>query len=741
MPTPRWRCCPRVLLAAVLPFLPGCGEAPAEPVTHHARQPRDPAADSHARMLALLADIAARAPAEHPFYGSRTAETLRQELQRQGPRASWKLRRDLGIAELQLGREREGLAVLQQAHEAVDPADTGARTSLDFYLAVGWLRLAETENCCAQHAPESCILPLRGAAIHTRPEGSRNAIRHLESLLAVAPESDYWHLAARWLLNLAHMTLGEWPDGVPAKHRLPAATFATDEGFPRLPNIAGALGLDTMSTSGGAVADDFDGDGRLDLLVSSWAPDGQIRLWRNRGDGSFEDRTAAAGLTGLYGGLNLLQADYDNDGDLDFFVLRGAWLFEHGRHPNSLVRNNGDLTFTDVTFLAGMGGEHWPTQCGGWADFDGDGDLDLFVGNESSERLRSPSQLWRNDGDGTFTDVAAMAGVQNHRFSKGVAWGDVDGDGRPDLYVSNLGQPNRLYRNRGDGTFEDVAAAAGVTAPEQGFPCWFWDFDNDGRLDLFASAYITGIGHLAAHHLGLQVPYEVARIYRGDGKGGFRDVAREMGFTMPTMPMGSNFGDLDNDGWPDFYLGTGDTHYYSLMPNVLMMNRGGRAFVDRTMTSGMGHLQKGHGIAFADLDQDGDLDVFEQMGGAYPGDAFRDALYENPGFGNRWLQVQLVGTRSNRSAIGARIRAEIVEDGVTRSVYRHVGSGGSFGCNPLRQTLGLGRAEALARLEVFWPTTGTMQVVEGAGLDRVIRVTEGRDGCEVLDLPAVPFRR
>jgi hypothetical protein len=191
--------------------------------------------------------------------------------------------------------------------------------------------------------------------------------------------------------------------------------------------------------------------------------------------------------------------------------------------------------------------------------------------------------------------------------------------------------------------------------------------------------------------------------------------------------MGSNFGDLDNDGFLDFYLGTGYPDYEGLMPNVLYHNEGGRRFADVTLDSGMGHLQKGHAVSFADYDLDGELDVFEQMGGAYPGDRFPDALFQNPGFGNRWLTLHLIGVRSNRAAIGARIRVEVLEKGQRRSIYRRVNSGGSFGCNPLRQTIGLGPADAIERLEIYWPTSDIRQTFSTVPMDAFLRVTEGSD--------------
>ena len=205
--------------------------------------------------------------------------------------------------------------------------------------------------------------------------------------------------------------------------------------------------------------------------------------------------------------------------------------------------------------------------------------------------------------------------------------------------------------------------------------------------------------------------------------------------------MGSNFGDLDNDGFPDFYLGTGYPNYEALIPNLMYRNRGGDGFSDVTTNGGFGHLQKGHGVAFADFDNDGDQDVFEELGGAFPGDAFANALFENPGFDNHWIKLKLVGVESNRSAVGARIRLEITEDSKTRSVFKHVNTGGSFGSNPLRREVGLGYASKIDVLEVFWPTTGKTQRFEDVDVDQLIEITEGQATYRRLPLESISFHR
>ena len=702
----------------------------------------------HERMLTLLRQIADETPDANPYIGDGPARRLREELDAlpattPGPNR-WPLTMRLAEEELRLGNEAEAIRLYTQARDLV-PHSAGNKwlNYTLYFLGVAYMRLGETQNCALHPTADSCILPLRGDGIHSQQDPSRQAIAAFTDMLENTPEptsqnllaeETSLNLAARWLLNIAYMTVGGYPEQVPEPHLLPPDAFESADQIPRFTNIAPTLDLDTFDMCGGVIADDFDNDGYLDIVVSTWDAEGQVRFFRNNQDGTFSDRTEEAGLLGLYGGLNIIQADYNNDGNVDILVLRGAWLREHGRHPNSLLRNDGNGTFTDVTLDAGLGDVHYPTQTASWGDYDNDGDLDLYIGNETSSALVAPSQLFRNNGDGTFTDVAAAAGVMNRAYAKAVVWGDYDGDRLLDLYVSNRFGSNRLYRNTGNGTFVDMAQRLGVDQPTESFPAWFWDFDNDGALDLHVSAYAARIEHLAADTLGLPVNVESARLYRGTGEGRFEEVSRRYNLVRPTAAMGANFGDLDNDGYLDFYLGTGYPPYESLMPSVMYRSQNGKGFSDVTYAGGFGHLQKGHGVFFADLDHDGDQDVFEQMGGAYPGDRFGNVLYENPGFGNSWITIKLVGMRSNRSAIGARIRAEVVEDETRRSIYRYVNSGGSFGANPLRQTIGLGKTSRIELLEVFWPTTGVTQTFSDLPVDQIIQIVEGEESYSTVDL-------
>ena len=687
----------------------------------------------HEKMVALLAKEADRRSLLDNRVGQFQAPALRHQLARLAgaePRLRWPVLRGLASEESRLGNIDAAISLYSEALGLIraQGIENKALYLNILELAIVYLRLGETQNCVGMHTSDSCILPIRGKGVYQNQESSRKAIALLEEYLGRFPGAH----GARWLLNIACMTIGEYPDGVPGQFLIPPETFASDEPFPRFTDIAPQLGLNAFDLAGGSAVDDFNGDGWLDIVCSTSDPAGQMRYFEGNPDKTFTERTQEAGLVGLFGGLNLNHTDYNNDGFPDILVLRGAWLGRAGATPNSLLRNNGDGTFTDVTFDAGLAAANYPTQTASWADYDNDGDLDLYVGNETDPEFSAPCQLFRNEGDGTFVDVAREAGVLNQRYTKGVIWGDYDGDRYPDLYVSNMFGVNRLYHNNGDGTFTDVAGKLNVLARQNSFMPWFWDFDNDGALDLWVATYAESLDFLAASYLGLEHGGELACLYRGDGKGGFREVAAEQGLTLLTLTMGCNFGDLDNDGYLDFYQGTGYPGYEALMPNVMYRNRGGTGFEDVTMAGGFGHLQKGHGVAFADIDYDGDQDVYMQLGGAYPGDTYGNALFENPGFDNHWIRVRLRGVESNRPGIGARIRCEIREGGERRSVYRHVNSGGSFGGNPFMQMIGLGKAAQVEVLEVYWPTSDRLQTFRDVAVNQSILITEGRDSVERL---------
>ena len=593
-------------------------------------------------------------------------------------------------------------------------------TAIQDLLAITHFRHGEETNCLDGHNAESCIVPIRGAGIHRNKNNAEIAINIYKSLLEKNPK-DYVY---RWLINLAYMVKGDYPDKVPHRWLIPQLTPSDSITFPEFTEIAESAGLDHISLAGGSIADDFDGDGLIDIMVSSWGLDNQLHYFKNMGNRGFEDRTESANLIGITGGLNMVHGDYDNDGWVDVFVLRGGWFGEDGNHPNSLLKNNGDGTFTDVTISASIYSEH-PTQTASWGDFNNDGWLDLFIGNENTGGSNHISELYQNNGDGTFSDVAQAHNINAIGFIKAVIWGDINNDGFLDLYISRLGEPNLLFQNSGPVNnyhFKEISKKSGVTEPLNSFPAWFWDFNNDGWEDIWVSGYDNSSGHVAMDYLGLKHDGESPRLYQNNKDGTFTDVTKKANLDHPLLTMGSNFGDLNNDGFLDFYAGTGDPDYRSMQPNRMFLNKRGESFDDVTFHGRFGHLQKGHGVSYADFDRDGDLDVHAVLGGAYEGSVYQNVLFENPGgWKNRWVGLSLQGMDTNRLALGARIKI-VLESGFV--VHRTVSSGGSFGGNPLDQMIGLGKDGKIKTINIFWPGSQTTQTFSGIDSDGWYRVIE-----------------
>src|SRR6202522_2491778 len=579
------------------------------------------------------------------------------------------------------------------------------------------LHKAEMDNNVSHLPGNRCICPPAPPATYPKYKETADvekAIQYFSKYLEARPDD----LEVKWILNLAYMTLGEYPDGVPAKYRIAEpAREVPGESVGRFVDVAHEAGLDSFQLSGGVIVEDFENRGLFDVVTSSYDVCGHLLYFHNNGDGTFSDRSEATGLAKIAAGANVIQADYNNDGCMDILVLRGGWQVPM---PLSLLRNNCDGTFTDVTRESGLADHLFATQTAAFADIDNDGWIDLFVADE-----QGPSQLYHNRGDGTFENISLGAGVDRTRFTKGVVTGDYDNDGYPDFFVSNIRGDNFLYHNNHDWTFTDVAASAGVQQSWQSFGTWFFDYDNDGWPDLFVASDYASVEETMRTYLGLGHNAGPMKLYKNMRNGTFKDVTTEVGLDKVFMPMGANYGDVDNDGFFDIYLGTGNPSYASLLPNVLLHNKEGKFFTDVTASSGTGELHKGHAVAFADIDNDGDEDLLAEIGGAVPGDSHAFRLFENPGNGNDWISLHLVGVKTNRAAIGARIKVTVQnESKATRSIYRTVGSGGSFGASPLTQHIGLGKSARVIDLEVWWPTSNSRQNFSNVATDQFLEIKE-----------------
>ena len=610
---------------------------------------------------------------------------------------------------------------IEQWETAAKKAATGlpqAVTYLNELLGIAYFHKAEVENDVYKSPLDKCLFPMRSGFKYEKTTYSEKAVELLLKVLQQKPED----LEVKWVLNLAYMTLGTYPGAVPKEYLIPLSAFASSEDIGRFKDVAPETGLNLYSMAGGVSVDDFDGDGLFDVITSSMDQCGPMHFFHNNGDGTFADRTAKAGLSNQLGGLGNVQTDYNNDGCTDMLVMRGGWEIPQRL---SLLRNNCNGTFTDVTKSAGLANHAIASQEAEWADINNDGLLDLFVGAE-----KGASELFLNMGNGTFKDISHSAGIDKVGWMKAVAAADVDGDGYVDFYVSNYAGDSELFHNNHDLTFTNIAKQAGVTATGKGFGAFFFDYDNCGWPDLFVTSYYMSTEETMRTYLGLTHKAAPFKLYKNLGNGAFRDVSSETGIDKVFMPMGVNYGDVDNDGYLDMYLGNGDPAFSSVVPHVLLRNDGGKKFVDITASSGTGELHKGHGISFADLDNRGYEDILTIVGGAVRGDSHQFRVFENPGNANDWLRIHLVGVKTNRAAIGARIKVTVTNAGQgTRSIYRWVSSGASFGGSPLEQHIGLGASAKIESIEIRWGgPANTVQTVTNVDKDQVIEVKEGAAG-------------
>jgi len=542
------------------------------------------------------------------------------------------------------------------------------------------------------------------------------AIRHGVTCLEEDPTDE----KARYWLWLAAQKAGGYPDTVRQELRMEVVAGYYPTAV-ELEDVAAAIGLDKTCGGRGTAIFDSNGDGTLDVVIAG-AYAG-CSLCRNNGDGTFTDISAGSGLDRCVYGFGLAVGDYDNNGLPDLFVS-GLGFFDG---QGMLMRNNGDGTFTDVTKEAGLG--MWgPAFTASWVDYDGDGYLDLFVVNNLGGLFnrKTPNRLFHNNGDGTFTDVTEEAGLKTVWPTIGAAWGDFSNNGRPDLFLSNPG-PGQFFRNNGDGTFTDVSREAGVDAPVVSSVCVCCDIDDDGWLDIVQftwsrtqdAVYTLRTGHGPSGGSPL-------RVFRNNRDGTFTDIAPQLGLTGCWGTMSGTVGDFNNDGYLDILLGNGDPSIERLEAAVLLENDG-RQFHNVTFAAGMPFTGKGHGANMADLAGDGRLHLFVAAGGLYPGDMLTTTVFRPKRLPGNYLNVRLVGTRSNRDAIGARLKLRAGG----REQHRLVSGGSSFGCSPYEQHFGLGTATQIEWLEIRWPS-GHVQRLAQLPHNQSIRIVEGQAGWEAV---------
>jgi enediyne biosynthesis protein E4 len=498
--------------------------------------------------------------------------------------------------------------------------------------------------------------------------------------------------------------------------------------------------VETMGS--GAAFLDYDNDGWIDLFVvdgGSVAPKPQAkaghRLFHNDGNGIFTDVTAASGIVHRDYGMGACAGDVDGDGRTDLYITNYG--------PNALYRNVANGAFTDITRAARVALDGWSTSCA-FLDVDRDGDLDLFITNyldappsknpfcgDPQRRIRVychplnytglSSVLYRNDGKGLFTDVSAEAGISRYVGNGlGVAVGDYDDDGLPDVFVANDAVPNFLFHNDGKGRFSEVGLAAGVAVgrdgkPRAGMGTEFADYNGDGRLDLVVTNH----------------EFETHSLFRNDGNGSFSDASVEAGIASPTLPFvgfGVAFFDADNDGTLDMSVVNGhvidNTAVFRpgsshAQRRLLFRNTNGRRFAEVSRQSGPGFAGQtvGRTLIAGDINNDGDVDlVVTNNGGSL------DVLRNNAGRDRHALEVRVIGVRSNRNGIGARVTITAQ----ARTQMREVKSGSSYlGQNDLRAHFGLGGITRVEKIDVRWPA-GDVETIRDVAADQIVTITEGK---------------
>lgn len=675
---------------------------------------------------------------DHPFENDLAVALLDEKIATNKMDKTLKNFINYAISQLNKGDNRKGINVFEQIFGFSKELSEMTDYSKPLYemYAVANLRLGEVTNCVNNHNEDSCLYPIKDKAIHSDKSGSLKAIEVYKRILAKYPD-DY---QSKWLLNIASMTVGGYPNNIDKKHFIPFNKMQNNTEIQRFKDLAMDVGLAINGLSGASILEDFDNDGDIDALISEWNLKGQLRYFENI-EGTYIDQTQQAHLIGLYGGLNMQHADYNNDGHLDVLVLRGAWReFESdGIYPNSLLKNNGDGTFSDVTISSNL--YHiGPSQSAVWTDINNDGWIDIYLVHESTPvqgRKRYPNKLYINNGDGTFNDQANIYGLDYLGFFKGVDAADYDNDGDQDLYITNLVGNNIFAHNQlketGETKFINKSQDNGTLEPKRAFPCWFFDYDNDGWEDLFVSAFdeFKAVGQseeMAKYLLGNPINCEGPRLYKNMANGKFEDRSQFAKLDIPLHSMGCNYGDINNDGFEDFYLGTGSPDFRTAVPNRLFINNENGGYIDATLDANVGTIQKGHGVSFVDIDRDGDLDIYTVLGGAYTGDFFHNALYINENDKNNWIKIKLIGTTTNKAAIGSKIKLDYINaDGVKNTVYKTIGSGSSFGSNELTMHIGLQQATSIENIGVRW-ANGSITYVDygGTNPNQLIQITENQ---------------
>ena len=454
-------------------------------------------------------------------------------------------------------------------------------------------------------------------------------------------------------------------------------------------DVTAEAGVGDAGYGVGAAWADFDGDGYLDLYLVNLGQSNKLYL--NNGDGTFADVTVRAGVGDSGDGVGCAWGDYNNDGRLDLFVSNRPG-------SNRLYRYNGDTTFTDMAPQFGMSDPSGLGESVAWGDYDNDGFIDLY-----KMRMQQSNMLYHNLEGEDFEDVTSIAGVGHAGTGEGTSWCDYDDDGDLDIYATNASGYNLLYRNNGDGTFSECSDSAGIRDYGASYGCAWGDYDNDGDFDLY-------VGKNGAN-----------RLFRNSGDGTFAEVAAEAGVDYAGWTLGVAWADYDNDGWPDLHLAVhqGD--------DVLYRNLGDGTFQDVTDRAGVHNYYNARGNVWGDFNNDGFLDLY-----VVNHDGAQNILFENGGNENHFLSIDLIGEQSNRAGIGAKV---VCVAGDLRMMSVVDGGSGFASQNSLPVEFGLGENVAAESLFVFWPS-GIVDILTDIQADQFLSITESETvGIEYNDIP------
>ena len=638
-----------------------------------------------------------------------------------------------------------GLAYIQRGYTSLRRADhhlsraiaiDGANPRQYHWRGIARLRLGDYPAATAdfevvlRETPDSpTTLRALGAALLRMgaPGPAGAALRQ-----AVDLEPDL--LEPRWNLMVATERAGGDSEALPERYRLDIPDRGAVSPV-RFEEVSREVGIERWSRARASGWADFDGDGDLDLLALGIRDPHALYRNRLREDGvaTFAPAALDAALFDPRGGWSALFFDYDRDGDPDLYVTRDGW---DGNDDNSLYRNDGGR-FVDVAAAAGVA-----SPADGFtasvADVNRDGLLDLYVANGVATRGGAPNELFLGAPEGRFVERGEALGVADHGRSIGSAFGDYDNDGWPDLLVVNFFDRPVLYRNLEGAGFEDVTALAGLSAPHEGFVGFFFDHDNDGWLDIFVVGFTSDMEVALESRIEGKAVSEGSRLalYRNERDGSFTDVTAEAGLSWNLGAMAATFGDYDNDGWLDIFVGVGAPPMERFEANRLFRNLGDGTFADVSASAGVDDLGKGHGATFADPDHDGDLDLFVPIGGAFPGDRQRSRFYRNPAsqmpHPNGWLHILLRASSLHPDAVGARVALRITDAPDAPVQLQEVAVGGGFGVTPSPiLEFGLGQHDTVAELTIRWPGGGH-RVLRNIPANQRILIVENEPGYRVL---------